>query len=326
MTLYNKRRLLTFLGLLSVAAVGLELHSRLLTRLWRLPQVPQENARQEEEIPQGFARYPWYKWEPHPTSELPATIRKVEGKISLKVGGYGSDTFSQELIQSGRAPIYLINDSDHDLQVPSQDGDIYLRLEAKLDDGRWHRAQFHQHSGCGNSYIQHDLPAHQFVCIFGHSPSSGKRSYVRYAIHNGADDILVTDEFDGHYSTDDLTLSEFDDMALSEADVLTLRSFLLRESRPSLLHYNQRLEYLRATAWHSLTSGKHDLDAAISAAKEIQVFDPTLSVPGNLEVTLKTWTASRQRERAELQRLHGFYFANKTVSGAAKPHQNKGTP
>ncbi|MBE7495014.1 MAG: hypothetical protein HS117_08715 [Verrucomicrobiaceae bacterium] len=323
MSSYNKRRLLTLLGLLSVAAVGLELHSRLLTRLWKLPQVPSENARQEEAIPKGFARYPWYKWQPQPTTELPATIRKVEGKISLQLGGYGSDAASQELLSSGRQPVYLINDSDYDLQVPSQDSDIYLRLEAKLEDGRWHRAQYHQHSGCGNSYIRHDLPAHHFVCIYGHSPNSGRAAKVRYAIHNGSDDMLVTDEFQGSYSTDDLALSEFDDMALSEADVPTLRSFLLRETKPSLLHYHQRLEYLRATAWHALTSGKHDLNAAISAAREIHVFDPSLSLPGNLESTLKTWTESRNKEKAAMRRVHGFYMNDKA---AAIPHQNNGTP
>ncbi len=326
MTPYNKRRLLTLLGLLGVAVVGLELNGRLLTRIWRLPQVSSQNAKQEAAIPQGYARYTWYKWEPHSVTELPPAIRKVEGKISLQVGGYGSDPASHELMQSGRAPVYLINDTSHDLQVPSQDGDIYLCLEAKLDDGKWHRAQYHQHSGCGNSYIRHDLPAHHFVCIHGYGPSSGRRAKVRYAIHNGAEDMLVTEESEGSYSTDDLELSEFDDMALSEADVPTLRSFLLRETKPSLIHYHQHLEHLRATAWHALISGKHDLEAAISVAREVQVFDPSLNVHGGLEPTLKTWTESRQKEKDAMPRVHGFYLTNKAVSSAANPHQNKGTP
>lgn len=269
-----------------------------------------QNAKQEATIPQGFARYPWYKWEPRSVSELPPTIHKDEGIISLQVGGYGSDPASQELMQSGRVPVYLINDTSHDLQVPSQDGDIYLRLEAKLDDGKWHRAQYHQHSGCGNSYIHHDLPARHFVCIYGYRPSSGRYAKVRYAIHNGADGMLVTEESEGSYSTDDLALSEYDDMALSEADVPVLRSFLLRETKPSLIHYHQRLEYLRATAWHALTSGKHDLDAAIAAAREIRVSDPSFDLPGNLESTLKTWTESRKKERVATRRIHGFYLMN----------------
>jgi hypothetical protein len=319
MTSFNKRRLLTLLSLLGVVVVGLELNGRLLTRLWRQSQVSPQNEKQEAAIPQGFVRYPWYKWEPHSVAELPAEIQKTAGGICLQVGGYGEDSASQEMRRAGTVPVYLINDSDDDLKVPSQDGDIYLRLEAKLDDGRWCRVQFHQNSDCGNSYISHELPAHHFVRVSGYNPSSGRRAKVRYVIHNRADDPLVSEEFEGSYSTDDLALSEFDAMSLSEAGLPALRAFLLREEQPKILHYDQRIEDLRQTAWYSLISGKHELLQTLKIAKEVHVSDPTLHrIPLDLEKMITSRHASRGKEDAGVKRIHGFYVDDKLPENHAK--------
>lgn len=319
MTSYTQCRLLVLCGLISITVVGLETYNGLPGRILRWHQAPKENTLQEAVIPQGIASHPWYRWETKDLKQFPSDVSRMTDGVSLCVGHDPQGPLEVESSRFGQIPVYLINDTDLSLSVPCQDGDIYLKLEARQPDGSWRRAQSHQHSGCGNSYMQLELPAHHFVCIKGYKPMSGKRAMMRYAIHNGAQDMLTTDEFDGVCSADDLALSEFDDMALSEADLPLLRSFLLREKVPSLIHYERRLEELRSYAWHSLMSGRHESAPALSVAKEVWAYDPTLHrFSLSLEESLQNGKALRDKIESSQKRIHGFHIKDELAQAHAK--------
>ena len=87
-------------------------------------------------------------------AELPGHIKSVSGKVVLVADFTHKDT-------EGKIPVYLINGSEKSIKLMAQDGDVYLKLETRDEDGKWRRAQPHAFSWCGNSYYEETLlPKH----------------------------------------------------------------------------------------------------------------------------------------------------------------------
>ncbi len=108
---------------------------------------------------------------------LPPQAKTDPGAVSLFAD------FSNQA-KSGTVPVYLINAKGTPLQLAAQDGDIYLKLEAQNEDGKWVRVQPHAYSWCGNSYFSPPaVPAKHFRLVWGYQPAKGKKSKVRYTLY-----------------------------------------------------------------------------------------------------------------------------------------------
>lgn len=284
-------------------------------------RVEKENEKQEAAIQRGQTNYPYYDWQPRSLDKIKNATSWPQGKISLYPIGYMNVARDAgiEAPKAGQVTVLLINDTDDSLEVPTQDGDIYLKLEVNLD-GKWRRAQWHRYSWCGNSYTSRGLPPRSYVPVFGYQPTVGRLgSKTRYVVKNGAEDSLMSDETDGVYSPDDVNLSEFDAMAFSNASLPEIRSFLLRERVPTLLPYGQRIDELRRSAFNGIVSGRHDMKTALSMAREMLADDPTLeSNPDMLEKWMSARRASRDEKAKGTRRIHGF-----TIKEVSSPDHEK---
>src|SRR5262249_26871134 len=81
-----------------------------------------------------------------PIVGLPAGAAAPEGKLTLYAD---YDSARDEHVK-----VYLINRTGRTLDIPNQDGDPYLKLEARQSGADpWQRAQRHLYSDCGNSYM-----------------------------------------------------------------------------------------------------------------------------------------------------------------------------
>ena len=108
---------------------------------------------------------------------LPSQVKSDPGAVSLFAD------FSNRP-KNGTVPVYLINGTGNPLQLAAQDGDIYLKLEAQNEDGKWVRVQPHAYSWCGNSYFSPPkVPAKHFRMVRGYQPAKGKKSKVRYTLY-----------------------------------------------------------------------------------------------------------------------------------------------
>lgn len=276
-----------------------------------LRRITEANNLQEAAIPKGRTSYPGYEWKPQSLELLRNKLGWEPGKISLFPVGSMNGEASPQL---GQLLLFFINDTEDDLEIPSQGGDIYLKLEVSLSDGQWQRAQTHAYSWCGVSYSSRTLPAHSYVKMQGYQPTAGRLAKVRYAIHNGAVEKFTSAEFEGVYSPDDLAMSEYDAMGLREADLPRLRAFLLRKVSPSLL--SGSIRRLRQTAWNSILNGTHDRKAALATAKEVLRFDPTLETrSASLETLIGEWQAAMDAESKRQPRTYGFIITNKVAQG-----------
>lgn len=119
----------------------------------------------------------------------------------------------------GRIPIYVVNRTREAAKFASQDGDIYLKLEAQMPDGHWQRAQSHESSWCGNSYFSSSLPAGQFWLFGGYQPTDGHPAKVRFAIHG--DEERATNVGDGLVSEVDLADANKDSMTGGRVPFMT---------------------------------------------------------------------------------------------------------
>lgn len=244
-------------------------------------RIEKENELIDKAIPRAKVSYPSYSWEPRSLENLKSATDWQSGKISLKpIVNYGPAQVSAvELPKPGQMTVFLINDTDETLVIPDRDGDIYLKLEVKLENG-WQRAQYHHHNwfGCGlHTDKTCSLPPHSYVPIRGYQPTTGRVATTRFAIHNGAEDILTSEEFEGAYSPDDVAMGSYDIISLWTASSDKLRAFLLREEVPVLLPNHERISDLRRIAWEALLNARHDKRTAIAVAEEALAFDPSLA-------------------------------------------------
>lgn len=277
-------------------------------------RVNQANILQEKSIPKGrlpnLISAPWHP-QPLKSASIPAIWEK--GKVSLQV------LPGDQSLQAGHQLVVLINDTDLDFEVPGHLGDVGLKLEVKLEDGTWHRAQAHHNDRfCSIGYKSHLLPAHSYVELWGYQPISGRVGKIRYAIYNDASDRLVSAELEGVYSSDDLAMSEYDDLAMHEASLSRLSDFLLRKTSPAIMPDRLPITFLRHSAWNALLSGSHDRAAALAVARRVLRSDPTLeSRQESLEVLMGQWRAAMNQEAIRQPRIHGFITTKTTAQTAS---------
>jgi len=122
-----------------------------------------------------------------PNVELPRNVVAPDNQLTL-FADY-ADKNSEGI------RLYLINRTTKPISLDSQDGDIYVKLERRLPDGTWERAQPHESSTCGNSYFDLSLPPDQHFSFRGYAPDSGEKAHVRYAGYGGVE--IVSNEGEG---------------------------------------------------------------------------------------------------------------------------------
>ena len=111
-----------------------------------------------------------------PVAELPESIKPTDAKFSL-VADY-------EHAANARIPVYLINQSGDVVSLGAEDRDVYLELEFQDTDGEWKRAQTHNFSWCGNSYMfEPPLKDQHFIALSGYQPKSGSKARIRYRLY-----------------------------------------------------------------------------------------------------------------------------------------------
>lgn len=152
-------------------------------------------------------------------SALDADIEFEKGKFSIIAKEFELDGPEDSIVV-----IFLINDTDEEIVLPSQDGDVYLKQEAKID-GEWRRVQPHRYSWCGNSYIPvHILPKRYRVFpdvyhgwappVEGDPNDEFKLLPVRYRFYGGSYTDLVTNELTRPVSLRLAKIAETDAMAI----------------------------------------------------------------------------------------------------------------
>lgn len=137
---------------------------------------------------------------------LPNSLIAPEGKLTVHAVPREGD--------GGGAIIYLVNRTGKGISIPSQDGDLFFKLEVRDDSGAWVRAQNHLDSGCGNSYFPKTLAPGLHFVLEGYLPAAGEAARVRYRCAKNPD--LVSNEFEGRYLRADRTAATFDDLAAAD--------------------------------------------------------------------------------------------------------------
>jgi hypothetical protein len=119
-------------------------------------------------------------------NSLPGHVVAPQGQLTLYAdyADVGQETVA----------LYLVNRTEHRLGFDSQDGDIYVKLEAMTGEDRWERAQTHLNSWCGNSYmVTPSLRPGEYFRFVGYAPSEGETRSVRYRAYNQSAYILNDD-------------------------------------------------------------------------------------------------------------------------------------
>jgi hypothetical protein len=177
-----------------------------------------------------------------PVVELPASVPAPEGKLTLWAD-FDSD-------DSKGVPLYLVNRTNEDLSLDSQDHDLCIKLEYRDDkSGSWKRAQAHLSSWCGNSYYPVSLPAQQFFTFHGYKAANGEKVSVRYAKRDGT---LVSNEDKGLVLKSDLEAVANDSLTAREVP-FGFSNLLEYEKEPastSRTRLSQRANAVRALRWY----------------------------------------------------------------------------
>lgn len=152
-----------------------------------------------------------------PISKLPENIKCTEGDFSI---------FADFDNAEGQAlTIYIINDTEKKIHLPAQDGDIYIKQEAKLE-GQWQRSQPHQYSWCGNSYMRAPSISSKHFAMLSTKDNrwasrrkpveNGEKKMlpVRYRFYTELHHDVISNQGEMMVSTELIRLSEFDTMAL----------------------------------------------------------------------------------------------------------------
>lgn len=145
---------------------------------------------------------------PRPVSALPDFVTASPGEATLFADFVGAR-------EEGIA-VYLVNRTGRPLELPAEDGDLYLKLETASSEGAWQRAQGHAFSTCGNSYQTVALEQETYVRFLGWWPREGTRRRVRYRLHN--DLGLVSNVGWGVVAGDQLLACRYDAFAVGAAE------------------------------------------------------------------------------------------------------------
>lgn len=151
-----------------------------------------------------------------PIANLPQGIAGEAGKVTLHAD------YAQA--GEGRITLYLINRSEKALAVPTQDGDPYVKLEARSEAGSWERAQAHGYSDCGNSYMTTPLPDGTFLALVAPYPTKGEKRTVRYRMYS--DVGAVSNEGEGLADPKLIEQCRYDAMAIRFGDAKVVEHVL----------------------------------------------------------------------------------------------------
>lgn len=197
-----------------------------------------------------------------PMAKLPGGIPTTEGKVTL-FADYTRAKVGENI------DVYLINRSDHDIVLNSQDGDVYLKLEAKNEDGAWARAQPHAFSWCGNSYdfrpvVRKDC----YYRIKGHQPKVGKPAKIRFRLYMQEGLDLVTDEGDGVASAEESALAATDALAVSTGSFEFVRDLATGEKK--IVNTLDHMRDMQGRAIRTLGSGRFAKEKVLPLLDEIE--------------------------------------------------------
>jgi hypothetical protein len=220
-----------------------------------------------------------------PNALLPVQIAAPDGQLSL-FADYNA-------VGKDGVPLYLVNRTGRTIQFSGQDGDIYIKLESRMSDGRWQRAQAHSNSFCGNSYTPVSLPPGQHLLLKGYQPPDGRPAKVRFTMQNG--EALVSNVGDGLVAQQDLDDAARDDMVRERVPFsYTLASFdeLFRPEASDPNFWNDRVAALRLIAqWEE--NGYYRLHAQrlLSEAEKLDQPDARTAAKAIKEILGQTWPA-----------------------------------
>jgi hypothetical protein len=182
-------------------------------------------------------------------TELPATIRAFEGKVTL-VADFSSG--GKEGV-----PVYLINSTDAPVTLSGDGGGLDVMLEYQERDGAWIRAQPHGYSFCGNSYGNWLLKPHHFTKLQGFQPNQGRPATIRFRLYNEACDI-VSNSGTGIVLAEDIRKAANDAMAVyfGNLDFVMSVALGIRILHNEMDHI--RSDDMKLTAMRQLASGRFE--------------------------------------------------------------------
>ncbi|HEY1052014.1 MAG TPA: hypothetical protein VGE39_19725 [Prosthecobacter sp.] len=144
-----------------------------------------------------------------PVAKLPAHLKATPDKVSLIAD------FDHKA--SGTVSIYLINASQEDIGLASQDGDLGCKREAKAIDGKWMRCDSHGYSWCGNSYGARSLRAGHFLTWTQPCDTqAGQARPLRFKLYGQGSPEIVSNEGVGVVDEADVQFCRYDAMAMRQ--------------------------------------------------------------------------------------------------------------
>jgi hypothetical protein len=155
---------------------------------------------------------------------LPTKVAATEGELSLYADYDGTGP--------GTIALYLVNKTDEDAVLPSQDGALFIKLERLRPDGIWERAETHRYSGCGNSYFPTTLKSSRFFRFQGLYPSNGAPHRVRYRSYGGVK--MVSNAGAGLVPKEQIEEARYDQMAINHVPNTLKGAFADKHTLPSL--------------------------------------------------------------------------------------------
>ncbi len=231
-----------------------------------------------------------------PVAKLPATIKPEPGKLSL-LADYSAK-------KGGGIPLYLVNTTPGDILVPSQDGDVYAKLEFKNAKGNWQRAQDHWYGWCGNSYYSLRLRSQHFLKFVGYQPGEGKQAVIRYVIYPNRE--IASNIGKGVVAAKDIERAANDAMALSSGSFDFVSSVALGKRKLKSGKDRQR------NAIRALASKRFDLKKSRKVLEQVRNAFPehereVQSAFRRLKRVerLTSHPASLMAEKSDIEKLYG---------------------
>jgi len=237
---------------------------------------------------------------------VPDKVEAPFGKLTL----YADYTESSE----GTLLLYVINRTFKEVELSSQDGSIYTKLEYKTDQGDWERAQPHLYSWCGNSYDNPiKLSPGEYRKFVGYIPKSGELKEIRYKRY--ADDVpLVSNIGTGYIRAKDVDAARNDAMAIKSGNLESVSSIALgnHEFNPPYVGFFPA----RESAIAQLGSGKFPEDEVIPILEKIVATESDQALIISAQSSIESiHRKKRESSEAEEPFTPVLYYAFLTRSG-----------
>lgn len=194
----------------------------------------------------GDEMYPYFRVIKNdlPLDLLPENVPRLSKNILVLYSDY-SKVWKNYIL------VYVINLSGDSVKFQSQDGDIYVKLEAEDKKSiQWVRAQHHSYSWCGNSYSTIVLPPKKFLVYRGMFPGEidGDETRIRFRLYQGSDSVVSNLGF-GHVNAEMVKQAKFDLMSIRHQDSAFITQVALGETPvPSDIKYWHSPQYIRFAA------------------------------------------------------------------------------